>query len=245
MNPFQDKGNLLQPTGARLNEYLLSRVIRFGLQKIYQNIDDTRSSYNIMDELFRSQEEDFQKLAKEYIRTHPNIPVEINYPRSDLSLPWISVVNGSEGESQQLAFLGDEIGMQFLGEETVRRSKGVGLDCNTKIYIAAQDPLLTLVLYWVVFFILFSNKDNLTKRDIHVLSFSGQDLQFNQEIFPSFCFMKVWSLSYKSFFDYNLAEGAKRIIDFSLEVATGATLWQENPIVEGLTPTIVKVPSED
>lgn len=245
MNPFQDKGNLRQPIGARLSEYLICQTIQYGLQKIYKNIDETRSSLNIMDELFRSQPEEFQKQAKEYIRTHPNITVDINYPRQSFVLPFISVVNGSGGQDPQMMFLGHETGMQFLGSETVRRQKGTGLACNTKVYVAAQDPLLCLVLHWIVFFILFSNVENLIKRDIHDLFMTDQDLQWTPEFYPNFCFISMWNLSYKSFFDYNLSEGAKKIIDLSLEVATGTTLYPGNPNEEGEDPLLTDVPDED
>jgi hypothetical protein len=238
----------MAPTGARMSEHVLRQLLSWGFAQIRKNLDSPR---DVISELFRIQGAERRKEIRAYLRDATGIAFEVNYPRQDLALPWVCVVEGSVQEDPNFTFLGDHVGIQRLGVlggiHSTRQQKGVGLQCNTQIYVAAQDQQLVSYLSYLAYYILFSNKDALHEQyDIYNLKMSWSDLQWRQELFPSFCYMKVITCQYGSFFDFNEHEEARAIVSLDLSVATEFTAYPAIPAqAEDVgEATIVSVPSE-
>jgi hypothetical protein len=233
------------PQGARLTEYVLRDLISFGLGQLRAHADDLKN--NIIDELFAQLSEDRREEIKAWLRTHKNIPVEVNWPSPGISLPWIACVNAAVNEDPGNTYLGDYAGRQVLGGAS-REAFGVGLKASTQIWVMTDDPQTAAFLFWICWYILFSNKRGLEERyDVQNLTLSGQDVRWDESLLPEFCYIKMLQAQYDSMFDFNGPEEVNAIFSISLMVATGFTANPPVPANAGdLGPaTIVEVPLDD
>lgn len=253
-------------TGPRIPEALLRQFITYQLGQIAARIDDPDVTF--IEELFSSHGPGIVKQLKDWFREHPNIPVTINYPRQDIGLPFISVVNGSENEDEGGQYMDDHVGIANYGvlgggtaiettsnlqdpgagvPQYTREVKSVPYKHSTLIYVASMDVNLTMYLYAIVKALLIVNKFDFDKYgDMRDLVISGRDLEFHPELFPEFAYFKVISLMYNTNFDIPLAPQRTVIggVDVSLRVATQFTLAMPG-VEEDIGPaTITEVPSE-
>lgn len=223
------------PGGARIPEFALRQLIRFALKQLAEQAQNP--GVNIIDELFALHDQEVRDQIKAYLRDHQNIQVVVNYPRPDMHLPLIACVNGSENDDPQVALLGDISGSQVMGGGGARTQRLTVQRSVTHIYVMSDDPNLTLFLGVIVRFIIFANAFELTEfYDLHNISLGMQDVQWDERLFPSFCFVRAVTVNCQTVFDYNLPEEVNKIISVSLMVAT-----QTDPGIELIT----RVPPED
>ena len=228
-----------QPFGARIPEFAIRQLIGWSIQQIRLTLDEP---VNLIDELFRLYGPDVVAQIKGYLRDHTNLPVVVNWPQEDAQVPFISVINQGEQEDSEFVFLGDAGGAMRYGTisggvDTAREQRVVGLNAVTNIFIGTGDANLTMYLYHLVKFIIFSNKDKLAEYyDLHNMKINGQDLQLDQtNLMPILGYFRVIQLHYQTVFDYNVSDEAAKIISFELLMAT-----RDNDDAE----VIVSVPSE-
>lgn len=211
-----------QATGLRMPEHAIRQLIGYSLRQIALAVDDLK--HNLIDELFARVPLDTRLQIKEWLRTHLNIPVVVNWPRDDQSLPFIAVVNESSVEADDALMLGNYGGTQVLGSgdsQTVREVRRLPDRNTSTVYVASDDPNLTAYLSALVRFIVVSNADDLTSYyDMHSLSVSTHDVKWDERFLPTFCYVRAMSMSYLTYFDYFVGEGAAKIVSLALMVAT-------------------------
>ena len=205
--------------GFGVPEYVICQLIGHSLQNIREHIDDAGGS--LIDQLFARLSAPVRDSLKDWIRAHKNLNIQVNYPKDDIALPFIVVVTESEDESPDLAMLGDMAGMATLGEGGSRERRIVGLQYTTHVIVGTEDANLTLYLGALLRYILLSNKDALTRlHDIHALRTTSSDLQYDERFSPSFCYLRQVTLSYATFFDFNLTERSALLTSLELMVST-------------------------
>lgn len=204
-------------TGYLFSEALLRDFISFQLGRVHKTIDDPNVTF--IDELFHKYGADVVQQVRDWWRDSPNIPVLINYPRQDMSLPFVCVVNAGEGEKAGEQYLGDFGGTSFYGGSQVASSAGappakftrallsIPMTHQTKIYVAAQEPTLTMYIYHVIYALLLINKIDFDQYGgIRNLVMSGGDIEHHPELFPDFAYFKIITLTYDSNFDVPLQQ---------------------------------------
>lgn len=175
--------------------------------------------------MFRTHGSAVREQIKGYLRDHPNIAVTVNYPRDDLSLPFIACVNAGEAEDTSALLLSDYGGEQVLGDEggrqTLRQQRTFVDKATVQIFIAAQDPNLALYLSHIVRYVLASNSFRLTERyDIHNMTLGLQDVQYDERFFPMFCYTRLVTVQFQTIFDFNVDEVTNAIVSLDLLVST-------------------------
>ena len=223
-----------QPAGMRIPEFVFRQLIGWGLQQVRNTVDNPN---NLVDELFAMVGDDTIKQIKSWLRERSNLYLDVSWPKDDISLPAIVVEAQGEQEDTSNALLGDVAGSmdrgRFGGTPTMRPQFAIPETHTTNIYIASQDDRLTLFLYTLVKFILVSNKDQLTQwYDIHNLSVSGQVLEHDPQMFPTFGYFRMLSLSYLCLFDFNGSDDAAKIVSLDLMVETTQGDVQIDTLVE-------------
>jgi hypothetical protein len=232
-----------QPAGMRIPEFVLRQLISWALKQVRLSLDNPR---NIVDELYAMAGPDLIKQIKEWLRAHENIFIDVSWPRDDQNLPLIVVEPQGEQEETEMAFLGDLAGTMDYGRfdngiPTMRPQFAIPERHTTNIYIASQDDRLTLFLYTLVKYIIISNKDQLTQwYDIHNLVVGGQVIEHDPNLFPTFGYYRVLTLSYMCLFDFNGSEEAAKIVSLDLMVTT-----QQQDINGVETEVISPVPAVD
>lgn len=210
-------------------EETLRQFLAFQLKQLSQNAANPGVSF--VDDLFSRMGANVRKQVKDFLTTHPNISVEINYPREDIKLPFVAVVNVEESEKSAEAYLGDDGGLMYMGERSVEASSSLTFipnvygealaepdtrpratharqlisipeACVTRIYIGAQEVNIVMYLYAIIKALVLVNKLDFDKYSgARNLKVSGGDLEQRPELFPTFAFFKVITLSYDMNFD--------------------------------------------
>lgn len=193
--------------GMRLNELVIRQLLSYSLAEIKRTIDDPLEGGQVIDDIFlRNFGPDVTARVKTWFRGQGVVTVVCNWPREATPLPYISVIDAGHREATEgdaRAVLGDFGGYGIReGEGTAVEIRVVPLHWTIQIIVGTTDENLTMYLYWIVYFILFSNKDDLIKwYDIHNAMISGQDLKYNPEFLPTLCYAKMATLEYLTFFD--------------------------------------------
>jgi len=204
-------------------EELLRRFFVFAFGEIARTVNDPDVTF--IDELFSSWGDEVRLQVKKWFVESTNINVSINFPKQDIGLPFVCVVNSNESEAAQ-AYLGDYGGHMMLGADQVtasskldiygdvdnrprgtqvRRLLSVPETKTTQIFIGTNDVNTTLYLYTVVKALLLMNKIDFDKRGgARNLKVSGSDLQYHQELWPEFAYFKQLTLNYETNFDVAL-----------------------------------------
>lgn len=210
-----------QASGLRIPEHAIRQLISYGFAQVRKHVDDPKN--NLIDELFARLSDDVRKQIKSWFREHPNITTEVNWPREDIAFPFISVVNEGSTSDAEASMLGDYGGMHVIGSGAVQVAREVRriADRNTtSLYIATEDPNLTLFLSAIARYIVLSNRDDLTKwYDIHDLTLSMQDVRWDERFVPRFGYIRVVQLSYLSYYDFYVGESTSKIVSLGLAVA--------------------------
>ncbi len=211
------------PSGMRIPEFAFRQLIGWAIQQVRNTVDDPK---NVVDELFAMVGDDTIKQIKSWLRSKDKLFLDVSWPRDDISLPAVVVEPQGEQEDTSNTLLGDLAGTAEMGRfgdaiPSMRPQFAIPELHTTNIYIASQDDRLTLFLYTLVKFILLSNKDQLTQwYDIHNLSISGQVLEHDPQMFPTFGYFRLLTLSYLCLFDFNGAQEAAKIVSLDLMVST-------------------------
>lgn len=226
-----DQGPILDPgqnftrsqnlaTGARLPEYTLRQLIGSELRRYRESAGLASSPLN---ELFSRYPVALAQFKK-FLIEHPNLQVQVNWPRNDINLPWIAVVSLEEQESSEDDFLGDHGGLLRTGEltgakQTVRALRVVSEHRHINVIIGTQDSDLTLFLHQLVKRTIHENKMNLIEWEaMHNLTVSGRDMALDTGELPSFGYYKAVSLQFQTTFDYNEGEQSALIAGVGLRV---------------------------
>lgn len=207
-------------SGAKMPEYTIRQLLGAVMRQLRETVDEPNG---ILDELFKSVGAEALRQIKGFVREHPNIPVQVNWPRHDLHLPWICVLNQGEQEEKDFAFLGDRGGTvtlgTFGGRKTSRPQLIVGERRSLEIVVGTQDPDLTMYLHYIVKRAIFVNKMALIEHaDVQNLMVSGRDLSLDSSVYPTFGYFKSVSLQFQTTFDYNGGETAGAIVGVGLLV---------------------------
>jgi hypothetical protein len=210
--------------GLRFTEPLIRQFLSYQLGEIARTIDDP--DVTLIEELYHRFGPDIVRDIKTWFREHTNIAVSINYPRHDIALPFISVVNASEQEADGQQLLGDYGGRQMvgvLGGGTASRAVTVVPQKHlTNIFVATSDQNTTIYLYALVRALLLLNKIDFDQYGgMRNMVINGADLEFHPELFPEFAYFKVVSLIYET--DFDLPHAPDVVIggvDLSLKAAT-------------------------
>ncbi len=230
-----------QPSGVRIPEYAVKKLLAFSLRNVRASADQADG---LLDELFAELSAGEILRIKGFFRDHPNIQVGVNFPRQDSSLPLVCVVNMGEIESSRMAFLGDRTGSSRAvlgtGRQVRRPQRAVGMDSVVDVIVGTQDPDLTMWLHHVVKATIFMNKLQLVEfYDVHNLVISGRDLRLDSSVMPQFGFYKTVSLQFQTFFDYNVPADGNEAVS-SVAVRLGLLV---DALKDG-EPYITQVPGE-
>lgn len=218
--------------GLRFVEPLIRQFLSYQLGEIAKYVDDPDVTF--LEELFNGFDRfmpdgvDIIKDIKTWFRDHPNIQTSINFPRHDISLPFVSVVNGAEQEQAGAQYLGDHGGeaeygvLGGSGPTHVREVLSIPQAHQTNVYVATSDPNTALYLYTVVRALLLVNKLDFDQQGgMRNLVINGADIEFRPDLFPEFAYFKVLSLNYDTDFDLPLqAHASIGGLDLSLKAAT-------------------------
>ncbi len=226
------------PLGLSIPEAVFYQLIGYSFKQI---ADTVGHPDNLIDQLFARLRSETRQTIKDWFVAHRNITITLNWPRDSVGLPFIAVVTESEDEAEDLAMLGDYAGMHVFGTyeaggQTSNTNFKVGLDSNTSIVIVADDPNLVIYIGAVLRFIFLRNKEDLTRLyDVHTLTVSQQDLRWDERFIPTFAYMRMLSLRYKTFFGFSVSEKSSLITSLALMVST---MHEGNEV-------IVNVPNTD
>jgi hypothetical protein len=127
-----------------------------------------------------------------------------NYPKREYPLPIVAVHVREEGESSdETQTFHHE--MVHTDPNSLKSEELVGqvLDQVVDIIVITDDPLTTMIVYRLVWFICFANKFDLESyADVHELRMSGGAISFDQEQFPNWQYSRMVTLRYKTLFDF-------------------------------------------
>lgn len=213
-----------------VGDLFFEELLRKFLTSMYQLISKKAADPNVqlIEEMFARLGADIQKQIRDWFVANTNIKVVINYPRTDIGAPFVSIVNANENETDK-PYLGDYGGAMMIGANDVQASStAVGLygeaivderpratayrkllsvpeAHTTQLWIGTDDPNTTLYLYVVTKMLLILNKMDFDKyvgaRNIRL---SGSDLQHHPEFMPQMIYMKQLTVNYDMNFDIPL-----------------------------------------
>lgn len=211
-------------------EELLRQFLAYQFQEIQRDIAAPGVSF--FDEMFARFGDDVRLQVKKWFSENKNIPFMINYPRDNMTIPMVCVVNESETEKSAEVYLGDHGGEMLGGSHSVIASSQlpptlygdiIGIPDNrpratfgrqvvsipeshtTKIYVATENPNATLYLYSVIKALILINKLDFDRSaGARNMKISGNDFDHKAELFPTFAIFKVLTLEYDMNFDVAL-----------------------------------------
>lgn len=213
-------------------EELLRQFLAYQFQEIHRDIAAPGAS--LFDELFARFGDDVRLQTRKWFSENTNIPFTINYPRDNMTIPFVCVVNASEAEKSAETYLADHGGEMVLGSHSVTSSSqlhapptlygdviavpdnrpkatqfrqviSVPESRTTKIYIATENPNATLYLYTAIKALILINKMDFDEfAGARNMKLNGNDLEHKPELFPTFAIFKVLTLEYDTNFDIAL-----------------------------------------
>jgi hypothetical protein len=221
-------------TGHMFFEAIVRQFIAYHLKEIQKSC--AKPGETFIDELFARYGEEVRRQIKLWFIETTNIGCQITFPRGDMSLPLVCVVNAAESEKTDETYLSDHGGVMYAGKNQVTSSSKLTTPPNvygevlnlpddrpkatsarhlisipenhtTRIYIATDDVNATVYLYTVIKALLVVNKLDFDKyAGARNLKLNGGDIEHKPELFPQFAFFKVLDLSYDQNFDVALAK---------------------------------------
>lgn len=204
--------------GYLFAEETLRKFLAYQFDQIHKTIDDPTKTF--IEELFHKFGTDVVLQVKQWWRETTNLPVFINFPRQDISLPLVAIVNAGEGEKSGEQYLGDHGGEVGYGEtqiavmgdtprtihQSYRQVISLPMQHTLKVYLAANDPTLVLYLNRVVYALLLLNKIDFDRwTGVRNMTLNSSDIEHHPELFPEFAYFKVITMQYDSNFDVPLS----------------------------------------
>lgn len=203
-------------------EPLLRRFLSYQLKQIYHDI--AAPGLTFFDDMFSRFGDDVRLQIKKWFSENSNISCTINFPREPIRLPMICIINIQDDEETTQAYLGDDGGIQYIGQHDVttgpslygqpsqqikathaRRVLSVPENHMTKVYIATDDVNATLYLYYVVKALILLNKLDFDQYGgARNMKMGGSDFEHKEELFPEFAYCRVLTLRYEMNFDVPL-----------------------------------------
>lgn len=230
-------------------EWSLQRLIRKGLIYITAHlelVDAALEGYDDIDPTVITE-------VKTYLTNHPSIEVVINWPRRDISLPFVSIITRQNSEDESKDSLGDNFEMEdILGDITVDgvlsneitgHSQSIGYASNavTDLAITSEDPNMTLYLFDLVRFIIFTHKIELEdKADLKNMKLDSRDFQFDPSYFPDFWYSRALTLSYLTYYHVKGTGIASLPVSKKLDLVSavvrfaGLTLLIDDPVIDAV-----------
>jgi len=216
--------------GNMFFEPLVRQFLAYQMRQITANVNDPGVTF--IDELFGRMGDVVRLQVKKWLATHPHFAIEINFPREESTLPFVAIVSAEENELSRETYLGDDGGSILLGGRSVEASTPTivtaygeqpALEMRPKathvrqllsvpesrvarLYIATDDVNTTLYLYMIIKALILVNKLDFDQHaGVRNLKMSGSDFDHKQELFPTFAYFKVLTLSYDANFDVPLS----------------------------------------
>ena len=244
VDPARIPGEL---SGAPAPEAVFRQFFAYNLFNLSKTVDEPDNTF--FEELFSQYGVGEVKRIKTWFRDHPNIQVNMSWPRQDVSLPYVSVVNAGEveAEGEWRSWLDDYGGEANFGEYT-RRLKSIPEKMTIQVLVGANDPQLTIYLTSVLKAVLLVNKEQFEKfANIHNLSYSIRDLDSMESLSPEFAYMKTLTITFDTTFDVPLDPVRTKIggVNVSLKAAYGFTVAVPGLKTDSGPASVVDVPSSD
>ena len=157
-------------------EIILREVVARGIALL-------RTDEKIIPALLEKEDQFYPGLSsrfKKYLEKHPKVPVVLNYPDRDLSVPNVAIVSLKSQESMKDSFIGDQAGYYNVyappdhpagvydtaaGLNIVAVSEVVGTfdDANYHVVVTTQDDILTCILTAALRIVIYFAKMGLEK----------------------------------------------------------------------------------
>tara|TARA_Y100001973_G_scaffold87628_1_gene131825 strand:- start:74 stop:799 length:726 start_codon:yes stop_codon:yes gene_type:complete len=184
-------------------EIILREVVARGIAVI-------REDDKIIPELLATEEVFYPGLTqrfKTYLKKHPKIPVVLNYPDRDLSVPNVAIISLKSQESMKESFIGDQAGYynvfappdhpagvydasQDMNIVAVSEVVGTFDDANYHAVVTTQDDVLTCVLTAALRIAIYFAKIRLEKDyGFQALRLSEFDFKYPKDYWPK----QTWS----------------------------------------------------
>ena len=197
-------------SGHRPTEMILQDLLTFALQNlnaaakdptsdIFENIFSFFRYYGTLNEA--GNETNLLALIKEYFAT-TKFEVRKNFPRKEYPLPIIAIHNAEEGEAGEQV-LHHMMVHRDLAAMSSEELVGSNIDAKLEVIIITDDPMTTLLLYRVVWFILFANKFHLENyADMRNLTLSGGAISFDTAVYPNWSYARQLNANFQTVFDF-------------------------------------------
>lgn len=168
---------------------------------IFENIFAFYKYYGVKDS--DGNNTDLLALTKRYF-AETKFEVRKNFPRNEYPLPVVAIHNAEENEAADA--------QQVMHHEAVHTNPqamtseelvGHNLTARVEIIIITDDPLTTLCVYRVVWFILFANKFHLADyADMQDIKLSGGAISFDVNAFPNWQYARQLNVNFQTLFDF-------------------------------------------
>lgn len=219
-------------TGIAGLEIMLYQLLKYELDQLTTNADK-RNRYlrHIFDPVAGS---DYRKMAEDII-ANKGVSTIVGYARQGVDLPCVAIILGDERTSTQL--LADFVGETLEGEKgDTADYVGTFWDHAFPLWIYAEHPIVTVVIYQIVKMILLGANHVLEEGGLLEMTLSGTELGPNSEYVPENVFARVLQVNGKSVF--TVPEFTRDPAGYRLSVHS------DDVIVDGIRGGVHGVPPE-
>jgi len=186
-------------------EIILREVLARGIALL-------REDERILPSLLETEDKFYPGLSKrfkKYLEKHPKVPVVLNYPDRDLSVPNVAIVSLKSQESLKDSYIGDQAGYynvyappdhplgvydSSVGLNIVAVSEVLGTfdDANYHVIVTTQDDVLTCILTAALRIVIYFAKIGLEKDyGFQCLRLSEFDFKYPKDYWPKATWSKT------------------------------------------------------
>jgi hypothetical protein len=122
--------------GYMFFEELLRQFLAYQFKQLTLHVNDPAIQF--VDELFGRFGDTVRVQVKKWLASELNITVDVNFPREDMPLPFVCVVNVEENEKSSEAYLGDDGGLMYMGGRSVTASSSLDVEGTLSVFGEAQ-----------------------------------------------------------------------------------------------------------
>lgn len=200
-------------TGHRPTEIVLQQLFQFAFGNL------RKAATNPLDTTFENIFQFFSSAQLVMIKkffAENKIDVRTNFPKYEYPLPIVAIHSREEQESAETWMNHEEIVVDNADGST-RSIVGQLIDQTLDVIVITDDPQLTLMVYRLVWYVIFSNKFDLEEyANFHALTMQGTALNFDAQTFPNWQYSRVITLRLKTIFDFYLeAQRPPKAVMFS------------------------------
>lgn len=155
-----------------------------------EELSEIRANPNIINKMFSLVGDARIAEFKQFISSKP-VTVGLSYPRNEQAeLPTVRIFLNSE-EQENMA-IGDVFETFYLEDEEMEEFQmGVLMNFNFRIELWGDNPELVTYLYYLIKFIILSNRKAFSEHGIINPTMTGGDLEPLPEYFPVFVWRKA------------------------------------------------------